>query len=45
MIGIDLDGVDVLGAVDQGGGDVGARSCAENQHVLERIAEAEYGHW
>ena len=36
---IDLDGVDVLDAVPQRRGDVGAGAGAEDQDVLERVAE------
>ena len=39
MTGIDLHRVDVLRAVVQRGGDVGAGAGAEDQHVLERVAE------
>ena len=36
---IDVDRVDVLRAVAQRGGDVGAAAGAEDQHVVERVAE------
>ena len=40
---IDLDGVDMLGAMLQRGGDVGSRARAEHEHVLERVAEHHVG--
>ena len=40
---IDLDRVDVLGAMPQRRGDVGPRPGAEDEHVLERVAEDHVG--
>ena len=36
---IDLDGIDMLGAMTQCRSDVGAGAGAEDQHVVERVAE------
>ena len=41
---IDLHGVHALRAVLERGGDVGARSRAEDQHVLEVSPNTVYGH-